>query len=211
MATAKPQKKKKSGSAKKLVPAPKKKKTMKRPEKKALKKAVKKVVKKKVLGKKVKPMAKAVKPTKEPTPINIKDEKEEARRTLLGMREKLLEGISESPVPEALITQSEIGDLIDQAGDERDRELSLLLSSRDKEKLMAINEALEKIKEGTYGTCEECGDRIGPGRLKVLPLARYCVACQAKLEKEMSLQRRADEDLTYRGLAYSTGSEEEES
>ena len=52
------------------------------------------------------------------------------------MREKLLAGISESPVPEALITQTEIGDMIDQAGDERDRELSLLLSGRDKEKLM---------------------------------------------------------------------------
>ena len=201
MATAKP-KKKKSGSAKKPVSTAKKKKTVKRPEKKQ--------VKKKVLRKKGKPMPKAVKPSPEDLLPQSKEEIEGFRRALLDMREKLLAGISESPVPEALVTQSDIGDIIDQAGDERDRELSLLLSGRDKEKLLAINEALEKLKEGTYGICEECGERIGIGRLKVMPLARYDVSCQAKLEKEMSLLRKADEDLTYRGLAYSPGAEEEE-
>jgi len=207
MATAKPDKKKKSGLAKKLVPAPKKKKTITRPEKKVIKK---KVVKKKVAGKKVKPMLKAPKPMEKPTPSPPKGEKEAIRRTLLDMRERLLTGIAESPIPEALVTQTDIGDIVDQAGDERDRELSLLLSGRDKEKLLAINEALEKIQEGTYGICEECGDKIGPGRIKVMPLAKYCVSCQAKLEKEMSIQKKAEEDLTYRGLTYPGAAEEEE-
>jgi len=201
MATAK-SKKKKSGSAKKPVPTLKKKKATKRPAKKA--------VQKKVLRKKEKPMIKAVKPVEGMAVPKVKDEKEEIRKTLLEMREKLLSGISENPVPEALISQSDIGDLIDQAGDERDRELSLLLSSRDKEKLLAINEALEKLKDSTYGECEECGEQIGRGRLKVMPLARFCVSCQAKLEKEMTLQKREEEDLNLRGLAYSSGTEEEE-
>jgi len=203
MATAKSDKKKKSGSAKKPVLSPQQKKAIKRPEKKA--------VQKKVAKKKGKPVVKAAKPIKEAAPIIFRDEKEGVRKTLLGMREKLLAGISESPIPEALVTQTDIGDIIDQAGDERDRELSLLLSGRDKEKLHAINEALEKLGEGTYGICEECGDKIGPGRLKVMPLAKFCVSCQSKLEKEMSLQRRAEEDLTYRGLTYPSGPEEEES
>lgn len=208
MATAKSDKKKKKGAlAQKPVPAPKKKKTIKRPEKKIVQK---KAVQKKIVGKKVKPMLKATKPMKEPGPITRKGEKEQIRKVLLDMREKLLSGISESPVPEALITQTEIGDIIDQAGDERERELSLLLSGRDKEKLHAIHEALEKLREGTYGICEECGDKIGPGRIKVMPLAKLCVACQAKLEKEMSLQKKDEEDLTYRGLSYPGGAEEEE-
>jgi DnaK suppressor protein len=201
MATAKP-KKKKSGSAKKPVSTAKKKKTVKRSEKKQ--------VKKKELRKKGKAKMKAVKLSPEVLWTQSKEEIEGFRRTLLDMREKLLAGISESPVPEALATQSDIGDIIDQAGDERERELSLLLSGRDKEKLLAINEALEKLKEGTYGICEECGERIGLQRLKVMPLARYDVSCQAKLEKEMRLQRKAEEELTYRGLAYSPGTEEEE-
>ena len=158
-------------------------------------------------------MAKAGKPIQAVPVVSVKGEKgdkEEARRKLLEMREKILSGISENPIPEALVTQTDIGDIIDQAGDERERELSLLLSVRDKEKLHAINEALEKLREDTYGICEECGEKIGPGRLKVMPLAKYCVSCQAKLEKEMSLQRKAEEELTYRGLNYSNSSDEEE-
>lgn len=201
MATAKA-KKKKSGSGKKPVSPAKKKKTVKRPEKRQ--------VKRKELRKKGKPTMKAVKPSAEVLWTESKEEIEGFRRTLMDMREKLLAGISENPVPEALAAQSDIGDIIDQAGDERERELSLLLSGRDKEKLLAINEALEKLKEGTYGICEECGERIGLQRLKVMPLARYDVSCQAKLEKEMRLQRKAEEELTYRGLAYSPGTEEEE-
>lgn len=145
---------------------------------------------------------------KEPHP---KDENAPTRKLLLEMREKLIAEISENPIPESLAASSDIGDLVDQAGDERDRELSLLLTGRDKEKLLAINEALEKLKEGTYGICEECGDKIGQGRLKVMPLAKYCVNCQSKIEREITLQRKAEEDLKYRGLAYASNMEEEES
>ena len=206
MATAKSDKKKKSGLVKKPVPAAKKK-AIKSPEKKKVRK---KAIQEKAVRKKVKAMPKATEPVKEPTSITRKGEKEQIRKILLDMREKLLSGISESPVPEALITQTDIGDIIDQAGDERERELSLLLSGRDKEKLHAIHAALEKLKEGTYGICEECGDKIGPGRIKVMPLAQLCVACQAKFEKELSLQKKDEEDLTYRGLSYTGGTEEEE-
>jgi DnaK suppressor protein len=145
-----------------------------------------------------------------PPPAPPVQNNEPARKAILAMRHKLLTEISEKPVPETLIATTDIGDLVDQAGDERDRELSLLLTGRDKEKLQAINEALEKINEGSYGVCEECGDKIGAGRLKVMPLAKYCVSCQSKLEKEISLLRKAEEDLQYRGLAYSSGAEEEE-
>ena len=66
---------------------------------------------------------------------------------------------------------------------------------RDKEKLLAIEEALEKIREGTYGVCEECGDEIGAGRLKAMPLAKLCVTCQSRLEKEMAHQKFAEGKL----------------
>ena len=203
MATAKSDKKKKKGGlAEKPVPI-RKKKTIKRPEKKT--------VQKKAARKKVEPMFKATKPMPTPIPISPKEEEPGGiRKVLLDMREKILSGLSESPIPEVLTTQTEIGDLIDQAGDERDRELSLLLSGRDKEKLQAINEALEKLREGSYGICEECGEKIGPGRIKVMPLAKFCVSCQAKIEKEMSLQKKDEEDLTYRGLSYTSASDEEE-
>ena len=140
----------------------------------------------------------------------LKGEQEEIRQMLLNMRKKLLSEISQARLPETLVPSSDIGDLVDQAGDERDRELSLLLTSREKEKLQAIDEALEKLAEGTYGICEECGEKIGAGRLKVMPLAKSCVNCQQKLEKEISLQKKVEEESTYRGLAYAQTLEEEE-
>jgi DnaK suppressor protein len=138
-------------------------------------------------------------------------ENESVRKALLEMRAKLLAESAETRIPETLAATAEIGDLVDQAGDERDRELSLLLTGREKEKLLAINEALEKVSEGSYGVCEECGEMIGPGRLKVMPLAKFCVSCQSNLERDMTLQRKADEELKYRGLGYGAGAEDEES
>jgi len=41
-----------------------------------------------------------------------------------------------------------------------------------------IDQALERVKTGTYGECEGCGDEINPNRLKAIPWARYCVPCQ---------------------------------
>ena len=47
---------------------------------------------------------------------------------------------------------------------------------RDKEKLLAIEEALEKIREGTYGVCEECGDEIGAGPIESNALGQVCAS-----------------------------------
>ena len=50
------------------------------------------------------------------------------------------------------------------------------------EKSQALAEAMEQIREGTYGICRECGCRIPRRRLEVLPTATLCVACQAQRE-----------------------------
>ena len=118
-----------------------------------------------------------------------------ARKALLDMKERLLaEGLGKS-LPEDLVHPFDIGDEGDRADTERANEVSILLSVRDKEKLLAIEEALEKLREGTYGVCEDCGDEIGAGRLKAMPLAKLCVTCQPRLEKEIAHQRVAEEKM----------------
>lgn len=195
MATPKSEKKKKGSPASKRAKFETKKKITPKARKEMVKKTVKPLIKPEETAKSAPP----------------KDGHEPTRRLLLDMRKKLMAESSESRIPEPLAAPSDIGDLIDQAGDERDRELYLLLTGREKEKLLAINEALEKVDEGTYGICEECGEKIGAGRLKVMPLAKFCVNCQSGLEKETSLQRKEEEEMKYRGLAFSPGAEEEES
>lgn len=99
------------------------------------------------------------------------------------------------------------GDIYDQASSERDRELGLLLTDRERDKLRKIDEALLKINDGEYGICEECEEEIPLGRLKVMPFARYCVKCQSDIEKIQAQTRRFEEERAYREIAF--GEEEE--
>ena len=74
-------------------------------------------------------------------------------------------------------------DIGDEASDLSNRQLLLSLNEADMKKLKEIDEALERIEEGTYGICEECGEPISIKRLEVKPTALYCVECKSRLEK----------------------------
>ncbi len=133
---------------------------------------------------------------------------QEIKDKLLEMRRQILDEIAETLKQEADPGKSDIGDIFDLAGTERDRELGLLLSNRDRAKLKAIDVALERIEDGTYGICEECEKKIRLERLKVMPFARYCVNCQSKMEKEDSLRRISSDSNIYRKLASTEFDEE---
>ena len=66
----------------------------------------------------------------------------------------------------------------DQAQISHDEYISLSLNSLGHEQLGMVEEALDRIKVGDYGTCLACGDPIPGKRLNVIPWARYCVPCQ---------------------------------
>jgi len=91
-------------------------------------------------------------------------------------------------------------DTYDLASDERDREINLILNDREREKLLAIDEALQRIKEKTYGICESCEGEIQLGRLKILPFTRLCVRCQEENEKESKRQKNVEDERGYRRL-----------
>src|SRR5499426_4736393 len=91
-------------------------------------------------------------------------------------------------------------DTYDLASDERDREINFILNDREREKLLAIDESLQRIADKTYGICESCEGEIQLGRLKVLPFTRLCVKCQEENEKESKRQKTLDEERGYRKL-----------
>jgi RNA polymerase-binding protein DksA len=64
---------------------------------------------------------------------------------------------------------------------ERERDLSL--SENVKDLLKRVDEALERIEEGSYGICEMCGLQIPEERLQALPYANLCISCKTKEEK----------------------------
>jgi len=70
---------------------------------------------------------------------------------------------------------NDYGDMSEQSHEEW---LFLNLNKANTEQTRQINEALERIKEGTYGICAECEKPISPKRLQAVPWAKYCVPCQ---------------------------------
>jgi DnaK suppressor protein len=68
----------------------------------------------------------------------------------------------------------------DQAQVSHDEYISLRLNSLDFQQLGLVEEALDRIKVGDYGSCQACGDPIPGKRLKAVPWARYCITCQER-------------------------------
>src|ERR1051326_2272634 len=75
---------------------------------------------------------------------------------------------------------SKSGDWIDQSSQESDLHVRLALKQTDSKLLRAIEEAIHRIGQGTYGICMECENEIAPARLEAVPWTRVCIDCKAK-------------------------------
>jgi DnaK suppressor protein len=76
-----------------------------------------------------------------------------------------------------------IQDVADMAVESYTKEFMFGKSSGDRAVLQMINEALERIDDKNYGTCENCGEPILPKRLEAVPWALFCIRCQGLQEK----------------------------
>ncbi len=68
--------------------------------------------------------------------------------------------------------------------DSFEMETALNIASSESDRINDIDDALQRIKDGNYGTCEGCESSIPKKRLEVFPSARFCVDCQEEFEKE---------------------------
>ena len=131
------------------------------------------------------------------------------RQQLLDMKTKLLEEMELESKAEREGNKDEGLDTYDLASEERDREINFILSDRERSKARNIDDALERIEDGTYGVCDACGLEIAEERLTAMPFTRLCRDCQQDQEREARSQRRGeDERNTYRKLG-STDADEE--
>lgn len=132
---------------------------------------------------------------------------QKAQETLLDMKKQLLREIQDRLKTETEGSKDEGRDTYDLASDERDREINFILNDREREKLVSIDESLQRIDEKTYGICEcgcdNCDREISLGRLQILPFTRLCIKCQEEMEKESKQQKKLDDERTYRKLAIS--------
>jgi len=109
---------------------------------------------------------------------------EVVRKKLTGMRQDIIRE-AKAEVDQILNEEdryngvSDDGDFADVAS--RDAMQASKLT-RHRSQLRVIEEALRKINEGTYGICDDCGEKIPAGRLNVMPFALRCVDCQERHE-----------------------------
>jgi len=71
----------------------------------------------------------------------------------------------------------------DQGSDTMEKEKSVFLASSKGNELYEIDQALMRVKDGTFGVCDGCGKDVDPARLEAMPYARYCIKCSRQAEQ----------------------------
>src|SRR5436190_7715153 len=72
------------------------------------------------------------------------------------------------------------GDWIDQSSQESDLHVHLAMKQTDTKVLRAIEEAIHRLDQGTYGICMDCEEEIKPARLDAVPWTRVCIECKQR-------------------------------
>jgi RNA polymerase-binding protein DksA len=76
--------------------------------------------------------------------------------------------------------------MADQGTDAMERELAFMFASKSGRLIYHIEEALRRVKDGTYGKCFSCGKQINKARLDAVPHARLCIECKSSEEEKRS-------------------------
>jgi DnaK suppressor protein len=74
-------------------------------------------------------------------------------------------------------------DIADKAANSYTKEFLFHQSNNDRQLLQLVEEALQRIREGSYGECVNCGNELNAKRLEAVPWTRYCINCQEKVEQ----------------------------
>ena len=102
---------------------------------------------------------------------------EESRKAVLSSARKTL-------AEEATFDTDDLPDEIDLASSEYQQSMVFRMRDREKFLLEKIDKALERIKDGSFGVCEQCDEDISVKRLEARPVTTLCIRCKEEQEKE---------------------------
>jgi DnaK suppressor protein len=118
-----------------------------------------------------------------------KADQQQFRKALLTLRSRLTGDVSHladealrAPHGGAGESSSAPQHLAERGTDAYEQEFTLSLLHNQEQTLEEIDQALERLTQGTFGFCEECGSTIPRARLQALPYTRHCVVCARKLQ-----------------------------
>jgi DnaK suppressor protein len=111
------------------------------------------------------------------------------RAMLLRVREELERQVAS--LRSSSLTREDNVNSEEDGTDAFERQLALNLASTEGDSIFAIDQALKRIEDGTYGACETCGCLIGRERLQALPFVQLCIACKSESEKSRAVSARS--------------------
>jgi len=112
-----------------------------------------------------------------------KKEMEKYRRLLEQKKNGLSNELAKTRDAEEETTEESTQDIADKAVSSYTREFLYSLSDSDRNTVLLIDQALDRIQEGNYGLCRNCGQPMNEKRLSAVPWAPHCVDCQELAEK----------------------------
>ena len=118
------------------------------------------------------------------TPKMKKRERDKFEKILLEKREKLLVNARQTLQKDMTLDKADLADEMDLASSEYLQSFQFRLRGRERTFLSKIDKALAKLKEGSFGICENCEEPIHPKRLAARPEALLCIKCKEEQERE---------------------------
>jgi len=112
-----------------------------------------------------------------------KEKLEEFRALLQEQMDQLLRD-ADRTVSDMTDEKANFPDPTDRASLESDRNFELRIRDRERKLIAKIREALERIDDGEFGECEDCGEEIGEARLRARPVTTLCIDSKTEQERQ---------------------------
>src|SRR5215813_10482101 len=108
---------------------------------------------------------------------------ESFKKKLEERQQALRKTVSRTEEDGRIADQDTAQDIADRAASSYTKEFLFSQSNNERQLLQMVETALQRIREGAFGECVNCGNEINSKRLEAVPWTRYCIACQEKLEQ----------------------------
>jgi len=108
---------------------------------------------------------------------------EHYKKKLLEKKDELFQVVSKTEQYGREADEDSTQDIADKAANSYTKEFLFSQSSNERFILQLVNEALERVEKGTFGTCVSCENEINQKRLEAVPWTRHCISCQEKQEQ----------------------------
>jgi DnaK suppressor protein len=104
------------------------------------------------------------------------------KKRLEERQQSLRKTVSRTEEDGRIADQDTAQDIADRAASSYTKEFLFSQSNNERQLLQMVENALQRIREGEFGECVNCGSEINAKRLEAVPWTRYCISCQEKLE-----------------------------